>query len=70
MSKPTRRAYREQIKARKKQYKQVQKLLRQDEKANRLWDEQCLQRTIKKQDKSQSQYHVGVLEANPAFSDA
>jgi hypothetical protein len=38
-------------------------------KRDRLWDEQCLQRTIKKQDKSQSQYHVGVLEANLAFSD-
>lgn len=34
-----------------------------------LWDEQCLQRTIKKQDGTQVQYHVYVLEANLAFRD-
>jgi hypothetical protein len=34
-----------------------------------LWDEQCLERNIKKDDGKQSQYHVYVLEANLAFRD-
>jgi hypothetical protein len=34
-----------------------------------LWDEQCLDRTIKKGDESHIQYHVYVLEANLAFAD-
>jgi len=32
-----------------------------------LWDEQCLERNIKKEDEVQAQYHVYVLEANLAF---
>ncbi len=34
---------------------------------NRLWDEQCLERNTKKEDSSQIQYHVYVLEANLVF---
>lgn len=34
-----------------------------------LWDEQCLERTVKKGDDSQKQYHVYILEANLAFRD-
>lgn len=34
-----------------------------------LWDEQCLQRSVKKGDAAHSQYHVYVLEANLAFRD-
>jgi hypothetical protein len=34
-----------------------------------LWDQQCLERNIKKEDGKQSQYYVYVLEANLAFHD-
>jgi hypothetical protein len=34
-----------------------------------LWDEECLQRTVKKEDGTYIQYHVYVLEANLAFRD-
>ncbi len=38
-------------------------------KRNWLWDEECLERSIKKDDGVQSQYHVYVLEANLAFQN-
>ncbi len=34
-----------------------------------LWDEECLERNIKKEDGTKKQYHVYVLEANLAFYD-
>jgi len=34
-----------------------------------LWDEECLERKIKKNDGTQKQYHVYVLEANLAFQN-
>lgn len=38
-------------------------------KRNWLWDEECLERSVKKNDGIQSQYHVYVLEANLAFQN-
>jgi hypothetical protein len=38
-------------------------------KRNWLWDQECLERNIKKEDGVQSQYHVYVLEANLAFQN-
>lgn len=34
-----------------------------------LWDEECLERNIKKDNETKKQYHVYVLEANLAFRD-
>lgn len=34
-----------------------------------LWEEECLERNIKKEDGTKKQYHVYVLEANLAFCD-
>ncbi|MEK8016102.1 MAG: transposase family protein, partial [Candidatus Parabeggiatoa sp.] len=34
-----------------------------------LWEEECLERNIKKEDGTRKQYHVYVLEANLAFCD-
>ena len=38
-------------------------------KRNWLWDEECLERSIKKEEGIQSQYYVYVLEANLAFQN-